>query len=139
MKRVQTHTHTCTHRPISQRGSNPHFSLMSIKSPENSIWQDYACYKNTGKLVMCSCNFRFFFCGRTIILRSYQCSSLAPSSWAGRRRCLTQGDRCHVLNTAPDMLAAGHHSSLLPSLPSTRTPLAHTRHGRHTEGLHSPL
>ena len=82
---------------------------------------------------------RVFFRGWTIIRRSYQCSSLVPSSWAGRRRCLTQGDRCHVLSTAPDRLAAGHHSSLLPSLPSTRTRRARTRRAHRTEGPRSPL
>lgn len=134
MQKTHRHTH-CT----IQSGPNSHFSLMSMKSPENSIWQGHVCNKNTGKLVMCTCNFQCFFCLWTIILRSYRCSSLAPSSWAGRRRCLTQGDRCHVLNTVPDRLAAGHHSSLLPSLQSTHTPRAHTRRAHHTEGLHSPL
>lgn len=133
------HTHMYTHTSISLSGSNSYFSLMSIKSPENSIWQHHARYKNTGKLVMCGWSFQCFVCVWTVILRSYQCSSLVPSSWAGKRRCLTQGDRCHVLNTAPDRLAAGHHSSLLPSLPSTRTLHAHTLRARHTEGLCSPL
>lgn len=124
-----------------------HISLMSIKSPENSIWQDHACYQNTGNLAMCTFNFQWFFCCGcflfscvwTIILRSYRCSSLVPSSWAGRCRCLTLGDRCHVPNTAPDRLAAGHRSSLPPSPQSTRTPHARTRRARRTEGLHSPL
>lgn len=70
---------------------------------------------------------------------SYQCSSPVLSSWAGRRKSLTLGDRCHVPNTALDRLAESHRSWRRPIPPSTRTPLAHTHRARHIEGLYSPL
>lgn len=128
MKTAQIHSRA--HRPILPRGFNPYYCLMSIKAPENGIWQAHA--RTLGNEMQ-------FSSGWTIIHRSYLCSSLAPSSWAGRRRCLTQGDRCRVLSTAPDRLAVGHHNSLLSSLQSTRTPRAHIRRGRRTGGPHSPL
>lgn len=134
MKGAQIHSRA--HGPVLPRRFNPYFCLVSTKSPENGTWQNRACYKNTEETGDVHLQFSS---GWTIIRRSYLCSSLAPSSWAGRRRCLTQGDRCRVLNTAPDRPAAGHHNSLLSSLQSTRTPRARTHRGRHTEGPHSPL
>lgn len=38
----------CTNTQSFPRVAPVHVSLMSIKSPENSIWQDHAYYKNTG-------------------------------------------------------------------------------------------
>lgn len=66
------HTHTRTHvraqpSPLPcpfHREVPIHIStLMSIKSPENSIWQVCTCYKNTGKLVdvQAGSNFRAAF------------------------------------------------------------------------------
>lgn len=130
------HSHTQTH--FTKRFKSIFHSHV-YQIPRKWYLANHAYYKNTSKRVMCRCNFHFFSCRWTIILRFYQCSSLGLSNWAGKHRCLSLGDRCHVLNTAPDRLAVGHHSSLLPNLQSTRTPRARTRHGHCTESLHSPL
>lgn len=133
MKSAQTHSHFLEWLQST--------SLSCLSNPQKIVSGRTMHTTRTLALVMCCCNLQCFFSFRvwTIILRSYRCSSLVPSSWAGRRRCLTQEDRCHVLNTAPDRLAAGHHSSPLPSRPSTRTRRARTRHARYTGGLRSPL
>lgn len=138
---MHRYAHTHTRKQTFHSVAPVHVPLSCLSNPQKIVFgRSVRCYKNTGKLL--DVRFPFFsafFRMRTVILASYQCSSPALSSWVGRRRCLTLGDRCHVLNTAPDTLAAGHHSSLPPSRRSTRTPRARTRRARRTEGPRSPL